>query len=95
MTDENEFARDLQTFRNAIATMLDMCEKWDGELPELFADTRLPAAVFGQILMGHLPTEGLTVQDKIFWIEVMEHMGPDWVNEFRHVGGFMNKLGEF
>lgn len=95
MTEENVFARDLQAVRDAIAALVGAANNSEGDLPDLFAEVRLPADVFGQLLMNHLPMGRMDVEDMAFWLAVMTAIGPDYVAEFRRVGGFMNKLGEF
>jgi len=98
MTEENTFAQAVQMLRDARKAIMDAARLVDGDLPELFheAEFTLSPALFGQLLMSHLPNMGrMTQADKLFWLEVENAIGPDHVGELRRVGGFMNKLGEF
>lgn len=90
-----EFAKDLQTFRDATAHMIDVALAQEAELPELTAGTVFPAELFAQLLMEHLPIEGMDFVSKQFWLRVAEHIGPDYIAMFKHVGAFMNKVDEF
>lgn len=94
MTDQTDylFAEELQQARTAIATLARLDNH--GELPELISD-QLPARVFAQILMNHLPLNHLEMEDKVFWLTVVEYMGGDYLAAMRKVGGFMNKVNEF
>lgn len=97
MAEENVFARDLQVARDSVRTLNNLDGK---DLSELFhemrfSEGRLNPAVFAQILMEHFPANPMLPDEKMFWVQVADHLGPDYIREFRRVGGFMNKLGEF
>lgn len=66
-------------------------QEWTVELKDLQANA------FAQVLMEHLPIGDMrwSASNKAFWIEVAEHMGPDWIAEFRKVGAFMHKVESF
>ena len=69
----------------------------NGDLSEAYVGFQLDSATFAQILMEHLPQPGMgfNVEQKQFWLQVFDHIGPDWLAEYRKVGGFMAKLAEF
>lgn len=91
MTD---FATKLQAVRLALGELASCTDHPD--LPELFADANFIAPdVIAQLLMEYLPIEGMGFANKAFWLAVAEHMGPDYIESFRKVGGFMNKINEF
>ena len=93
MNETPEFAAKLQACREAINTLNEVP---DGDLGELF-DARLRPEVFAQILMNHLPFPGVRMEpyEKRFWLAVADWLGPDHIDAFRHVGGFMHKVDEF
>lgn len=95
MTEENTLVAAIELVREAHRDLIEAERIMSPELPELYADFKLPSASFAQILMNHLPLDHMATADKVFWLEVMDYMGPDYLAEFRRVGGFMNKLGEF
>lgn len=92
---EEYFATDLQHARDAIETLESVAKRQKGELPEIFHEVSLSPVLFGQLLMQHLPIEGMAFANKAFWLAVAEAIGPDYVHSFRHVGGFMGKTNEF
>lgn len=92
MTD---FANDLQETRDAIASLEGVATRQAGNLPEIFAEILLSPELFAQVLMQHLPFEGMSFANKTFWLAVAEYIGPDYISAFRHVGGFMGKINEF
>lgn len=97
-TDESaRFAKAIQGFRDAgelLERSADLCE---GDLSEAMADMpKLSADVFAQLFMSCTGECGrLGFDDKVFWLRVAYWMGPDWIQEFRRVGAFMEKAYEF
>lgn len=61
----------------------------DEDLAYVFEDTRVDPKVFGQLLMQHLPEDGATSDDRRFWLNVANHIGPDYVSTFDRVANFM------
>lgn len=58
-------------------------------------DQTTPVMV-AQVLMNALPFEGeFPRASKVFWLEVAEYMGPDWIGTLRRVAAFMDKVDQF
>lgn len=94
----DDFTRRLTTAHDFVKAMNE--PETIGDVGELIdEDFKIPPEVLGQIIMNHLTSpvndEGLTVAAKQYWLAVAEHMGPDWVAEFRNVGDFMDKVTSF
>lgn len=79
---------------NAAFTLLTGL-KGNRELPDLFSEQKLPADVFGQLLMQHIGPDTMSFDEKLFWMEVAEYIGPDYIQAFRKVAAFMAKTQEF
>lgn len=66
-------------------------ESWEGH--------KLPARVMAHLIMQVLPGGGdskpMTLADKTYWLEVAEHLGPDWYAEVKHAGDFMTRAYGF
>jgi hypothetical protein len=92
-----EFHESLAAVQAAKKVFEEEARAHSGSVPELFEDVRFEPDVFAQILMNHLPNpeSRMSGTAKKFWIDVLMHMGPDWLPAFRKVGGFMTKTGEF
>lgn len=94
-TKMHNFAQTLADVRKAAETINNAAQNNEGELPELLAEVKFGPETFAQILMNHLPMDAMLVDDKVFWLKVVEYMGSDYLAEFRKVGGFMAKTHEF
>lgn len=57
----------------------------------------LPPAFLGRLVMWHLPRPDvlLDLDTKLFWCEVANTLGPDWIAEWNRIGAFMNTVDEF
>jgi hypothetical protein len=91
MTD---FAKDLEIARAAIANLEGACKRQEGDLPELLTEA-LPANITAQLLMNALPDLTMNFANKAYWLDVANHMGPDFIKALRHVAAFMAKVDEF
>lgn len=90
------YATILQNVRDAIATLNDAPNH--EEVAELIdRESELKPEVLGQLLMNALrdPEDPMNRGDKLYWLAVAEHMGPDWLSRLRHVAAFMTKFEEF
>lgn len=88
------YVKILQNVRDAIATLNDA----PNHVAELIdRESGLDPEVLGQFLMIALrdPDGSMSHADKIYWLAVAEHMGPDWLSRLRHVAAFMIKFREF
>ncbi len=50
----------------------------------------------GQFMMQNLPIDNkMDNDDRVYWMQVGSHMGPDWIDSIRKVGAFMSKVESF
>lgn len=89
-----DFATNLQSVRDAFA-MLAARAADIGELIE--PDLPIAPATMGQLLMTVLDPDNtpMTRAQKVYWLEVAEHMGPDFVQALRRAAAFAGKTNEF
>lgn len=94
MIDQHQqFATDLQSLRDGIAALNRQANA--GNASEMDTDNFTPEA-FGQLLMNHLDDcETFTTSNKVFWVQVAHHMGPDWLGALRKAVAFAIKSDEF
>lgn len=91
---DDGFAQDLQQVRDAFEIMNNRA----GDIGELVEPDQLIAAItLAQIIMTALPIPGmdrgkLNRGQKSYWMEVADHMGPDFIGELRRVAAFMAKV---
>lgn len=66
-------------------------------LPEEMADLKVAPEIAGQFLMEVVgnPDDMMTLEDRLFWMQVEHHIGPDYLAKLRHVVAFMAKVGAF
>lgn len=81
---------------SAAATALDTI----GELPDVQEYTDvfrgLDHVIVAQLLMEWASGEvGLSMNQKVFWLQVAAHMGPDYIHTLRTILAFMHKVEEF
>lgn len=91
-----EFAELLQAARDGMAALAEAADQ--GHLEEITADLDLRPAVLAQLIMeGVSDPEGsrMTPRTKAYWIEVADHMGPDWIGGLRRAAAFMDKTESF
>lgn len=88
---ENQFAKELQILRDAMGVLNSPCE----DLSELLADWRVPPEAFAQILMENIELDVFGIDQKVFWLEVLNHMGPDWLEALAKAVAFMRSVDKF
>lgn len=89
----SDFSEKLARAQEALKVLQSF--KGDGDLGELLQEAEIPYDVFAQMLMEHLPVEGMGFANKEFWFLVSQYLGPDWIASFKKVAAFMAKVDEF
>jgi len=99
-SDRASFANALQAVRDGFATLNanigdvgELAEADGGE-----SGYTLAPEVLGQIIMIHLgidPDDRLDLRAKQYWMQVGEHLGPDWLRALRRTVAFMDKVDQF
>lgn len=86
----------IELARCAVAA-LNTCADVDSMTELLQAYPQLKCAVFGQILMNHLPSPDgpLSPDDKTFLLSVAAYMGLDWLESMRRSAAFMIRVEGF
>lgn len=96
--EAKHFAMSVDEYTKAMDLINTIAIEEAGDWAEITASSSVQpsAIVMAQLLMEALPQSGrMNSGDKRFWLEVAEYLGPDWIAEFRKVGGFMAKVDEF
>lgn len=70
------------------------------KLPEVLdSSVQVTPKVLGQLLMNAVGTEGtgpfMSIEQKIFWMNVGEYIGSDYIQELRRISAFMDKANSF
>jgi hypothetical protein len=94
--DSNTFTTRFTQVHNAIKTL--NAEDFATEaLEECFLQHRLTPEVFTAVIAAHLPDKegNMTVDDKQYWLQMADKMGPAWIESFRRTAAFMAKVGGF
>lgn len=71
----------------------------EGDLAELCPGRDdIPPAVLGQLLIEALPDlepGRMSATDKMYWVQVAEWLGPDWLESLRRTVAFAVKSDQF
>lgn len=92
----SEYAALLQQVRDGFAALKTLNQR--GDLSEVTADirdTHLEEIIMAQLMMEILPADGMSPTDKMYWIVVANHMGPDYIQALRTAGAFMAAADKF
>lgn len=94
-----------RTPQNLISAIKYLCEELLDLEPEEDAGAILGSGTFikrpqftAAMVMQLLPHDGptrLTNEQKLFWMQFAETLGPDWIQSWRKVGAFMDKVESF
>lgn len=81
----------------SVAKTLNAPSDYPEALGEAFANNCLKAAVFGIIMMQHLPApeSNMDLDAKQYWMSVAHELGPEWIESFRRTAAFMAKVEQF
>lgn len=91
------FCDEVETFGQRLNEQLDGVRD-----PDVLGDSlsglrlRNPRAT-GQLIMEliHNPLGSFDGEEKIFWAEVADHMGPNWIENMRSIAAFMQMVDNF
>lgn len=85
----------------AILSLLDELDDLE-ELPTGFSTLHLRPRHLAQLIMERLPVPGadderikMEDDERLYWLKVADYFGPDWIQSFRKVGAFMQKVESF
>lgn len=94
--DAKSFADAYEAVQVGIATL----NFNEGDIGELVDGVTPAPHTIGQLLMAcialsELPTSRLPPEQKRFWLQVAEFIGPDYIRELRRIAAFMDKMDQF
>ena len=103
MTD---YTQDVHKAAEALATLTQFLEAVDVAEPNAYADPvadsgladylrnnpQITAQLLMEVLGSPVASESFDVQQKRYWLEVAEYMGPDHVWKFKDASVFMSRI---